>query len=81
MLINVMLIKKTRCIMTTFSPHNNKKSYLLDLFAALSIKCGAKIIPNHENTTFLGSRFEHFQTLINGGVLIRSGEMVNFLEN
>ena len=53
--------------MTTFSPHNNKKSYLLDLFAALSIKCGAKIIPNHGNTTFLGSRFEHFQTLINGG--------------
>ena len=68
--------------MTTFSPHNNKKSYLLDLFAALSIKCGAKIIPNHGNTTFLGSRFEHFQTLINGGgALIRSGEMEIFLEN
>ena len=57
-----------------FFTHNNKKSYLLDLFAALSIKCGSKIIPNHGNTTFLGSRFEHFQTLING-VLIRSGEM------
>lgn len=53
--------------MTTFSPHNNKKSYLLDLFAALSKKCGAKIILNHGDTTFLGSRFEHFQTLVNGG--------------